>query len=309
MLTRDAAYLSILNLNTNTVSNVTYANNAHPQIFPNGGTWLARTNKVYIGNAEPGEIWSIDAKTHQADLVLNSYFGLSFPLVDDLAFATQNNIGTSVCRYAAVRTDKTDSDYLFFTVVDPKGFGYEQFPTAQLPNGVWRYDTSRKVLVNVLGRNQVLVPNGVRFAPDQRTLYVTDSSTTQMFGPGIGGVNGMGPANGGGQYIWRFQLGADMFPTEQTLFAFVRSGIADGIHVDDAGRVWTAEFDGIVVRNAQGKELGVFNAQAFGAGNAPPNEIANFALAGDTLVVLAGDRLWTVKLAQVVVSPVSPAVD
>lgn len=163
--------------------------------------------------------------------------------------------------------------------------------------------------MNVIGRNQGLLSNGIRFAPDQRTLYVTDTPLTRLYGPGIGGVDGSGPANGGGQYIWRFKVGADMRPTEQTLFAFVRSSVADGIHVDDAGRVWTAEFDGIIVRNAQGKKLGVINALAFGAGNVPPIEFANFALAGDTLVVLAGSRLWTVKLAQTVVSPASNVVD
>lgn len=96
MLTRSVAYLSILNLNTKTVSNVTYPEDSNPPIIPNSGTWLARTNKLYMGNAEPGGIWTIDAKTHQAELLLNGYFGLSFPLVSDVTVVTQNNIGTYI---------------------------------------------------------------------------------------------------------------------------------------------------------------------------------------------------------------------
>ncbi len=74
-----------------------------------------------------------------------------------------------------------------------------------------------------------------------------------------------------------------------------RSGNADGIHVDDYGRVWTAERDGIVVRGPRGKELGVFNAEVLVDEKVP---IANFALAGDKLVILAIDRIWVVGLGQ-----------
>jgi len=47
-----------------------------------------------------------------------------------------------------------------------------------------------------------------------------------------------------------------MLPCNWTLFGQAREGIADGIHVDDAGRVWMAEGEGIVVRNTAGKVIG-----------------------------------------------------
>ena len=88
------------------------------------------------------------------------------------------------------------------------------------------------------------------------------------------------------------------------LFATVRSGLADGIHVDNYGRVWTAEYNGIVIRNSRGKELGVFNAeQLVDSANFP---IANFALAGDKLVVLSGDRIYVVQLGQNVTTLAGP---
>ena len=82
------------------------------------------------------------------------------------------------------------------------------------------------------------------------------------------------------------------------------------MHVDDAGRVYTGEFEGVVVRNSAGKTIGVFNSQYFQADktvDALP--IANFALAGDTLVFLSTTRLWTIKLGQPVVTQNSAIVN
>ena len=94
-----------------------------------------------------------------------------------------------------------------------------------------------------------------------------------------------------------------MLPVNRRTFGMARQGIADGIHVDDAGRVYTIEEEGVVVRNAAGKTIGVFNSQYFQADkSADALSVANCALAGDTLVFLSTTRLWTVKLAQTVVS-------
>lgn len=63
--------------------------------------------------------------------------------------------------------------------------------------------------------------------------------------------------------------------------------------------MWTAEGNGVVVRRARdGKELGVFNAEVLASS---VNDIANFALAGDRLVILADYRIWVVQLGQHVV--------
>jgi gluconolactonase len=84
------------------------------------------------------------------------------------------------------------------------------------------------------------------------------------------------------------------------MFGLTRNGISDGIHIDDAGRVWTAETEGVVVRNVRGKVIGLFNNQAI-TGNASL-VIENFALAGDTLVILDMQTIWTVKLAETVIT-------
>jgi hypothetical protein len=56
-----------------------------------------------------------------------------------------------------------------------------------------------------------------------------------------------------------------------------------------------------LVRNAMAKALGLFNSEATVAKAGA--HLQNFALAGDTLVLLDIQRLWTLKLAQTVVDP------
>ena len=97
-----------------------------------------------------------------------------------------------------------------------------------------------------------------------------------------------------------FDLDDDAFPINKRMLGISRTGISDGIHIDDAGRIWTGEYEGVVVRNPQGKVLGLFNSMAYSV-NATTH-VANFALAGDTLVIEDVQRLWTVKLAQMVVT-------
>lgn len=73
--------------------------------------------------------------------------------------------------------------------------------------------------------------------------------------------------------------------------------------VDDKGRIWTAEYEGIVVRNSVGKVIGIFNKQVILGSSTPKVELANFAIAGDTLVIQAVDKIQTVKLTETVMDP------
>lgn len=91
--------------------------------------------------------------------------------------------------------------------------------------------------------------------------------------------------------------------SNKVLLGITREGVSDGMKVDDKGRIWTAEYEGIVVRNSFGKVIGLFNKEYILGSPTPKVEMANFALAGDTLVLLAVDRVYTVKLAEEVLSP------
>ena len=122
------------------------------------------------------------------------------------------------------------------------------------------------------------------------------SSATDFVPTLQGGVAGtVSPA------IFVYDLDEDAFPVNERIIGIPRTGTPDGIHIDDADRIWTGEFEGVVMRNAQGKVLGLSNSEATVA--KPGTYLQNFALAGDTLVLLDIQRLWTLKLAQTVVSP------
>ena len=183
----------------------------------------------------------------------------------------------------------------------------------QLPAAVWRWDPQAKILLPLIDRASIAAPNGtslsplftvtsssahttgVRVSPDQRTLYVTSSVTTVM-GDAMPGLDSSSPT------IYSFDLDHRLRPTNRQVFGLVRDGIADGIHVDDAGRVWTGEAGGITVRRDDGKVLGEFNRNFFVSASNASTAAANFALAGDTLVFLGVDKLWTIKLGETLVT-------
>ncbi|KAL2823030.1 hypothetical protein BJX63DRAFT_426851 [Aspergillus granulosus] len=111
---------------------------------------------------------------------------------------------------------------------------------------------------------------------------------------------GGGSNSSGSGAIYRYDLDAFCSQVSKQMVAIVRSYV-DGIHIDDHGRIWTAEYDGVVVRNSRGKVLGVFNAEAFL--DVEIALIANFALAGNELIILAVDSIFIIELGQNVTTP------
>ena len=232
-------------------------------------------------------IYSIDPVSLSTNVVLDSYFGVHLNSLDDMTWVGPNTThGSASCTHAGETN-------LFFTTIDLGANNEPGFSQAVLPNAVFRFTPSTKSLQAVISRGDILAPNGISADPRGKYLYVTDSALTLLSGPGSN--------SSGSPAIYRYELDADCYPTNKQLFTVVRSGLADGIHIDDFGRVWTAEFNGIVVRNSRGKELGVFNAEQLVEAAFSP--ISNFALAGDKLVVLSGDHIWVIQLGQNVTTP------
>lgn len=229
---------------------------------------------------------AIEPSTLSTTTIFNSYFGLPISLVDDLVWVTPPGGSTSYLFFTS-----------FFCALEP-GTSLPQLDRpVGLPNGVWRWDPQEKILLPVISRLDIPIPNGIRVSPDQKTLYITDSLST---GAGGSGTGDQSYAPTAGPNIYAYDLNEAALPVNRRLFGLARTGYPDGIHVDDAGRVWTAEGEGIVVRGASGRVLGVFNAAAFGIVASSGRQIANFALAGDTLFVGAFDSLYSVQLAQAV---------
>jgi len=280
--------LSVIDLATNQLLNPNITGD--PVVCPNGGYYFNK--KVYLcllGNETyPSAIVEIDPATGKTQNVVNSYFGLRFNGIDDVTWANTSS-GTAMFF--------TDLDFSSILSTRPGGYN------TQLADAVWRFDPTAQTLQPVIDRQDVLVPNGVRVNANSTRLYVTSS---EYIVPTPVNATGMGSIGGGNSSyaqaspaIFVYDLDDTLTPVNRRVFGYAREGIADGIHVDDSGRVWTAEYEGVVVRTPAGKILGIFNTEFFSDSDV---EIANFALAGDKLIYQALNRIWSVQLSETVVA-------
>ncbi|KAL7902877.1 hypothetical protein HDV63DRAFT_391738 [Trichoderma sp. SZMC 28014] len=284
------SYTSILDLSDHSVKPLVISSNGIPILNPNGGGYF--NGKVYIagdGNATiPPAIYEINPVTRDARIVVDSYFGLRLNGPNDLTWGCRGN-----------------KSWLFFTD-DPLGYYYNNGDYPTIPDATWRWDPEEETLLPVIDRTDILIPNGIRVNKDSTKLYVTDTPSTQV--PGSGFVQTSPSAE---QYygsdtsaIYEFDLSPDGFPYNKRLFGITQRGISDGLHLDDDGRIWTAEADGIVVRSSSGKVLGMINALAIeGRKVADSNRrpLQNFALAGDRIIVLAYSQIYQVRLSRAIV--------
>ena len=106
-------------------------------------------------------------------------------------------------------------------------------------HSVYRFDPASAALTRVAELGQ---PNGLAFAPDGRTLYVTDTSRT---------------AGGDGHTIYAYPVTADQTLGERRVVAEVEPGVPDGLCVDHRGWIWTSSEAGIQVFSADGHPLGL----------------------------------------------------
>ncbi|KAH6646719.1 hypothetical protein BKA67DRAFT_580384 [Truncatella angustata] len=248
-------------------------------------------DKVWFASSQPNggipsSIFSVDvASPHNVEPVLNSYFGIPFPTLDEPVWVTHG-----------------DDRYMLFTGVSFDHF-LTGYPTGPMPNAVWRFDPQTGTLQPVIDRSAINTANGIRVSPDHKTLYVTNSETLSQSGGGEG--NNASTAVPG---IYKFELDDEAYPINGRLWGLARTNIADGLHVDDQGRVWTGEGGGIVVRNSKGKVLGEINALAL-ASAAVVGPIANFALAGNKLAIGAFDRVVVITLNETLIGSSSTIVN
>lgn len=284
------SFVNILDLNHNTVQRLQTTNGVEV-LNPNGGGY--HNGKVYIagdGNATvPPCIYMVDPVSYQVEVIINSYFGLRFGGPNDLTWGSSG-----------------EKHWLFFTD-DPLSAIYNGGRSSQVPDAVWRWDPVEGTILPVIDRTDVLVPNGIRVNKNSTLLYVTDTPSPLVYGAGIVQTSsGQGVFEGtSSSAIYSFELDINGYPSNRRLFGIAERGIADGLHLDDAGRVWTGEQDGIVVRSPSGKVLGMVSAlaiQGVGAVDSGKSPLQNFALAGDLLVVLAFNKIYTVKLSSQLVS-------
>ncbi|KAI0916502.1 hypothetical protein AcW1_010085 [Taiwanofungus camphoratus] len=170
------------------------------------------------------------------------------------------------------------SGKIFFSDVT---YGYLNHfrPSPLMPNQVYRFDPDTgfvRVVADGFGR-----PNGIAFSPDGRTAYIADSGAAR----GFLGINQTEPAT-----IYAF----DVDPKSQVflnrrVFAYVDTGVPDGVQVDTRGNVYASCHDGVHVWDPAGTLIGkIF----LGTGS------ANMAFAGKgRLVILAETEIYLAQIA------------
>ena len=120
---------------------------------------------------------------------------------------------------------------------------------------VYRYDPARGELRRMADFEQ---PNGLEFAPDGRTLYVSDTGRA---------------LSGETHEIIAFDISPDGALQDRRRFLAIEPGIPDGFVVDDRGWIWTTSGSGIQVFTADATPLGLIPT---------PNSCANCALGGES---------------------------
>ncbi|WP_375408834.1 SMP-30/gluconolactonase/LRE family protein [uncultured Methylobacterium sp.] len=136
--------------------------------------------------------------------------------------------------------------------------------------------------IDPLGRVQAMTealgqPNGIAFSPDGRILYVSDTSAALKNSEGARTIVAF-PVSGSGA-----------LPPPR-VFATLDEGVADGLDVDEAGRLYAACFDGVRVFDPDGTLLGRI---------ATATDAANLAFGGADgrrLFICAGPSVHAIDL-------------
>lgn len=284
-------YLSILDLNTSRVFQPQLTGPAASiPVNPNGGYYF--NGLVYLtsfGNETTSPaIVSIDPYTYETKEVINSFYGLPLNGPDDVTLTTSNTAGET-CMFF--------SDFYFAA----EGLAGTWNAPLQLPNAVWRFMPHDQSLQMIISPLDVQTPNGLALNREGTLLYVSDGPDAAVFGRSYNTTSSTTPS--AGLYVFDLAGPDGCTPQNKRMLGIARQGFANGIKIDDVGRIWTFEYEGIVVRSPTGKVLGVINVFAI-LGRESPDVApgANFGLVRDEVYLLGFDEVWRVRLGEVVKS-------
>jgi len=108
-------------------------------------------------------------------------------------------------------------------------------------NNVFRFDPASGELE--IATSAVEEPNGLAFSPDERLLYVSDTSAA------------LRTDGGGHHHIVVFDVVDDSRLTHPRVFARIDPGLPDGFRVDRQGWVYTSSADSVQVYHPDGTRL------------------------------------------------------
>ena len=134
---------------------------------------------------------------------------------------------------------------------------------------IYRFEPGAGTLTRMADLEQ---PNGIGFAPDERTLYVADSDLDR-------------------HEIVAFDVADDHSLSNRRVFTVINEGVPDGFAVDARGWVWTSSGAGVQVFSAKGEALGLIPT---------PHACSNCAFGGADgrrLFITGEESLWAIDLA------------
>jgi gluconolactonase len=138
--------------------------------------------------------------------------------------------------------------------------------------GVYRIATDGTL---TLLTDDLIMPNGLAFSPDESVLYIADSSERRV--------------------IRRFDVQSDGSLTGGEVFVDMsddeRRGVPDGMKLDEDGRIWSTGAGGVWVIEPDGHRLGVFETE---------EHAANLTFGGadfSTLFLTASTSVYSVETA------------
>lgn len=141
--------------------------------------------------------------------------------------------------------------------------------------GCFVYRVDRSTGAVTIASRDLVHPNGLAFSPDERTMYVSDTSVARI--------------DGGNHHILAFDV-VDGRLVSPRVFLVMEPGVSDGMRVDAEGNVWTSAGDGIHVLDAGGTELGRIIL---------PQEASNCQFGGPDgrrLFITATSTLWSIRV-------------
>ncbi|MFD8500193.1 SMP-30/gluconolactonase/LRE family protein [Amycolatopsis sp. NPDC059657] len=240
--------------------------------------WTAATGEVTVESAE-AEFPNGRARDHQGRVVTCSHGkqaieraeadGTTAVLVDrsgparltspsDVVVASDGAIWFTDPRYGVVEPDEPHCG--------DSGRGADH---------VYRLVPETGELTSVL--DGVEEPNGLAFSPDERRLYVSDTSCALR-------------ADGTGAHCIRvYDVTAEWRCVNGRLFAEVTPGVAEGFCVDVHGNVWTASAGSVQVYAPDGTRLGTIPV---------PQRVGHLCFGGtdgDTLFIAASTSLYRLR--------------
>nr|WP_321527232.1 SMP-30/gluconolactonase/LRE family protein [uncultured Cohaesibacter sp.] len=121
------------------------------------------------------------------------------------------------------------------------------------------------------------MPNGLAFSPDEKTLYVADSSRSHY--------------SDGYHHIFAFDVRTDWSLSNQRVFAEIEHGVPDGMRTDELGNLWSSSARGVETYGPDGSHKGYI---------AIPETVSNLCFGGrkrNRLFITASTSVYAVYVA------------